>query len=63
MQTTSGLLSDLGQRLGTTGVWLLLLLGAVVALAAGLAIVAAGDVMAASSDPVQVAPFRWFHRG
>ena len=65
MHTSSGLLIYLGQRLGTVGLTLLVLLAVALVVAMGLAVavVVAGDPFAAGADPVQVAPFRWVRRG
>jgi hypothetical protein len=62
MPTTSGLLTDLGQRLGTLGVMAIVLLAIAVVLALGLTLAVAGELLAASADPLQVAPFRWTQR-
>ena len=62
MPTTSGHLTHLGQRLGTPALALIVLLAVAVVLAMGLTVAIAGELFAASADPVQVAPFRWAQR-
>ena len=59
MQTATGLLTYLQQRLGLLGVSLLLLLGAALAISTGLAFLAAVELTAATSEPIQLAPVRW----
>jgi hypothetical protein len=62
MPTTSGLLTTLGQRLGTLGVVTIALLVMAIVLALGLTLAVVGELFAASADPLQVAPFRWTQR-
>ncbi len=59
MQTTSGLLMYLSQRLGAAGITLVILLAAALAVALGLMALAAGEILAAGADPLQLAPVRW----
>ena len=62
MYTTGGSLTSLGQRLGSSGMLLLVLLALAVIVALGLTVAFAGGLFAAGADPVQVAPFRWSSR-
>ena len=64
MDTTNGLLTYLGQRIGAGGLLLLVVLLATVAIVvmAGLMYTVVNELIAASADPVQVAPVRWTSR-
>ena len=62
MQTATALLTYLHQRLGLLGVSMLLLLGAAIALATGLAFLAVTELLASTSEPIQLAPVRWGSR-
>ena len=56
MQTVTGFLTYLQQRLGLS---MLLLLGAALAVATGLAFLTVVELIAATSEPIQLAPVRW----
>jgi hypothetical protein len=60
MHTISGLLY-LHQRMGALGTPVLLLLALAVVIVTGLALTTVTELLAAGSDPIQVAPLRW-HR-
>ena len=59
MQTATALLTYLQQRLGLLGVSMLLLFGAALAVATGLTFLTAVELLASSSEPIQLAPVRW----
>ncbi|MEX1295249.1 MAG: hypothetical protein AB1Z67_03660 [Candidatus Limnocylindrales bacterium] len=62
MQTTSGLLTYLSQRIGPAGLVLVLLMALAVAIIVALAVLALGELVVAGADPVQVSPVRWLRR-
>ena len=62
MYTTSGFLTYLSQRLDATGRPAIALVTLAVVLVALLALVSAGEILAATTEPMQVAPFRWLRR-
>jgi hypothetical protein len=59
MDTTSGPLTNVAQRLARLGMPLLLLLALVLAVAILGLVVIAVDALGADTTPVIVAPFRW----
>ena len=62
MHTTSGLLANRCQHPGAMGWLALVLFILAVALVVALALVYVGEILSATTDPVQVAPFRWLRR-
>lgn len=62
MQTTGDFLNHLSRRIGDVGIWLILLALVALVLTLGLATTLVVELSAATGDPVQVAPFRWFSR-
>ncbi len=59
MQMTSGLLTLLHHRPGWLSVPLLLAVAVTAALAIGLVLLVAADLLPAAAEPVRVAPLRW----
>ena len=62
MRTTNGYLTYLLERLSAIGVAAVILFAVALVVALGLAALTVGELFAATSEPVQVAPLRWLRR-
>lgn len=62
MRDTSALLTYLHHRIGAVGVSMGVVVVVAIAIAAILAVITASQLLAVSTDPVQVAPLRWLRR-
>ena len=62
MQTTTGFLTYLAQRLGAAGLLTVVLVALAIAIVAGITVYALGELLAAPADSIQVAPVRWLRR-